>query len=202
MPTKLSVFNGAMQILAQSLLTDPDVNIEAGRHLREAWVPAVMACYEEGSFNHTITRAALARLDDGPTFGYQYYYQLPTDFVRVVEISSSGMPGDALTAYENENGKIATDADAVYLKYVSNELLTLTPGEWSQSFADFVSSELAVRAAPKINGAKLDDAIKHRERNRKKSLGLDAIQNPPAPRRQGRWTSAARGMGRNTEQGR
>lgn len=202
MPTKLSVFNEALRILGQTRLTTPDAETEHGRQLRDAYDGAVMTCYESGNFNHTIKRVELSRLGTTPAWGYQYYYGLPTDFLRVAEISASGVPNDPLVDYEIEDGGLATDSDKVYLKYVSSELLVLTPGEWSQSFADFVSATLALRVAPKVASSNIELAMEHEKRYRAKALSLDAIQNPPARRIPGRWASAARGARRNQEQGR
>jgi hypothetical protein len=202
MPTKLSIFNEALRILGQPRMTTPDAETEHGRQLRDAWEGAVMACYEAGNFNHTIKRVELSRLDTTPAWGYQYYYELPTDFVRIAEITQSGMPNDPLVDYEIEDGGLAADADKVYVKYVSSELLILTPGEWSQSFSDFVAAKLAVRTAPKLASSNIELAMEHEKRYRLRSLSLDAIQNPPARRIPGRWASAARGARRNQEQGR
>jgi hypothetical protein len=202
MPTKLSIFNEALRILGQPRLTTPEAETEPARQLRDAYEGAVMACYEAGNFNHTIRRAVLARLGTTPAWGYQYYYQLPTDFKKVAEITSSGLPDDPLVDYEIEEGGLATDADAVYLKYVSSELLVLTPGVWSQSFADFVSGTLAARTAPKIASSNIELAVEWEKRHRLKALAIDAVQNPPRRRIPGRWAASARGARRNQEQGR
>jgi hypothetical protein len=202
MPTKLSIFNEALRLLGQPRLTAVDVETEHGRQLRDAWEGAVMACYEAGTFNHTVKRVELSRLGTTPVWGYQYYYGLPVDFVRVAEISQSGVPNDPLVDYEIDDGGLATDVDKVYLKYVSSELLILTPGEWSQSFADFVAATLAVRTAPKLASSNIELAMEWEKRYRLKALGVDAIQNPPQRRYPGRWAMAARGARRNQEQGR
>lgn len=193
MATKLSVFNEALRILGQPPLASPDANNEHGRQLRDAWEGAVLWCYEQANWNHTIVRVTLSRLADAPAWGYSYYYQLPTDFVRVAEISETGMVDDPLTAYEIENGKVATNAEQVYLKHVSSELLTLTPGEWSQSFSDLVSAELAVRTAPKLAASNIEMALETRKQRTPQAKSLDAIQNPPQRRRMGNWARAARG---------
>lgn len=59
-------------------------------------------------------RVQLARLSDVPAYGYGYYYQLPTGFVRPVEVLTEG---DA--EYSIEIDKVATDSESVYLTYIA-----------------------------------------------------------------------------------
>jgi hypothetical protein len=201
MATKLSTFNEALRILAQPGLGSTSGNSEEHRVLNGAWDDVIKAAYEIGNWNFLLTRAILSRHASVPVFGYQYYYTLPTDFARVAEISRTGVAHDPLLRYELERGKIATDAEAVYLRYVSTNIEAITPGDWSQAFADFVGATLALRCAPKLNAANLSLADGLVKSSRVRALSIDAIQNPPAERQQGSWARAARGMRRSQEQG-
>lgn len=190
MPTKLSVFNQALQILGQTMLTSPDAEIESGRQLRAAWEAAVSYCYEVGAWTFISKRATLARNGGTPDFGYSYYYDLPSDYMRTLFISATGLMTDPLLDYQPENGMIATNAEAVYLRYVSRDLATLAPGNWSQAFADYVSANLAVRVAPKLNPSALEAASQTEQKNRIFALSSDAVKNPPARRRPGTFVQA------------
>jgi hypothetical protein len=192
MTTKLLVFNEALRILGNPILSSVDQAGEDARQLRDAYIPSVMACYEAGNWKSAIIRAELSRLATTPSWGYSYYYALPADFVRVVDISETGAIGDDLDEYVIENGNIATNAETVYLRYISSELVTLTPGEWTQAFADFVSATMAVRCAPKLNAAALEAASQFQEKYRLMALAVDAIQNPPARRKPGTFVKAVR----------
>jgi len=201
MATKLSVFNEALRILAQPLVASPSGPGEDLRQLNGAWDSVIRACYEIGNWNFLVTRAELARAAEVPVWGYSYYYTLPTDFSRVVEISETGVNHDPLLRYEIERGKVATNVETVYLKYISTNIAAITPGDWSQAFADYVGASLALRTAPKLNPANLELADGLVKSSRVRALSTDAIQNPPAMRQQGNWARAARGMRRNQEQG-
>lgn len=201
MPTKLQVFNESLRILGQPLLSTPDQAGEDGKQLRDAYEGAVNWCYEQGNWNSAIERAELAQAATPPSWGYDYYYELPAAFKRLVDISETGTRWDDHTDYQLENGKIATNAATLYIRYISSELVTLTPGEWTQAFSDFVSATLAFRCAPKINASALSSAAEQMENNRRIALGVDAVQNPPAVRKPGSFVRAIRGV-RNREQGR
>lgn len=192
MPTKLGVFNSCMRILAQPLLVSPDDQREDARQLRDAFEPAVNACYEAGNWKSGIKRVQLSRLDDAPVFGYQYYYGVPNDFIRLVQISSSGQRFDDMILYEFEGGKIATDATQVFLRYVARDLISLAPGSWTQAFADYVSARMAFLAAPKVNSGALSAASQMMEDAEKTALAVDAVRDPPELRRPGSFVRAVR----------
>lgn len=201
MATKLSCFNEALRILGQPLLTSPDQAIEDAKQLRGAFDSVVADCYEAGNWNWAIRRVQLSRNATAPAFGYLYYYDLPSDFSRMVQISSSGRPDDDMTLYAPEAKKIATDATTVYLVYVSGELTALPIGDWSQSFANYVSAYLAVVCAPKLKPSALELASQLRTEREGRALSRDAIQSPPALRHPGSFVRAMRGYRFSREQG-
>jgi hypothetical protein len=202
MADKLGVFNEALRILGQAILTSPEAQNEAGRQLRDTLDATVKACLEAENWNHAVERAELARLAETPAFGYSYYYALPADKARTVYISQTGRPREPLLACAEESGKIATDAPRVYLVYISKErLATYSIGKWTQAFADFVSASLALRIAPKINPGALELADAAVKSKRAIAQSLDAVQNPPARRQPGSWASAHRRGMRSQENG-
>lgn len=186
MATKISVFNAALGLLGLTELASPDDQNEVGRCLRSHWIAAVDKCFEAGGWNFAMLRAELAQAATGPVFGYAYFYPLPADYQRLYYISQSGRENDPLLQYEEENGKIATDADRVFIKYVSNNSRHLV-GNWSQGFADYVSADLANRAAPKIALDQVDKMPKVLDKAKNDALNTDAIVQPPVFRRPGRW---------------
>lgn len=194
MATKISVFNAALGMLGVTELASPEADNEVGRCLRTHWNAAVDKAFEAGLWNFAISRVELARLSTAPVFGYGYYYQLPADYQRLAYISSSGREKDPLLEYEEEMGKIATDAETVYLKYVSN-LARFAVGNWSQGFADYVSAEIAHRAAPKIAVDQVEKMPKLLDKAKNDALNTDAVVQPPEFRRPGRWLRALSGRG-------
>ncbi len=201
MPTKLSVFNEALRILAQPPLANSDVNLEEGRQLRSAWDSSVGAAFEGADWEWLKRRLKLGQSATPPAFGYQYYYELPGDFARVVQISSTGRPDDDEILYSLEDGKIATDASAIYLVYITNDLTSLEIGKWSQTFADFVSADLAVRTAPKLNSSALQVASQLLAERSANATSRNSIKQPPARRHPGSFVRSLRGYTYSREQG-
>jgi hypothetical protein len=202
--TQLTVFNDALLILGQAPLDNaaPSPSNERSRVLNANWQGTVEYCLEQAAWDFAEERGALSRLTDAPAFGYRYYYALPDDCLRVTFVSESGMEEDNLLRYKVEKGRIATDAEAVYAKWVSSTAID-APGRWSSTFARFVATELAVRTAPKLNASALVFATKEREKVKPEAEGVDSAQNPPQFRKAGSWARAARfGYRGNPEQAR
>jgi hypothetical protein len=200
MPTKLSVFNGALAMLGQPLMSSDQDPGEDGETLRGLWDQVVEMCHEKTAWDFAKLRAECARLSETPIHGYTYYYALPNDCVRLLTVSESGAPNDEITAWEGEPGKIATDASRLYITYVSDQSMTQI-GRWSTSFGRYVSTELAFLASPKINSSATEEIAKERRKAISDAIGLDAAQGPPRRRPHGAWASAARGNYRFRKQG-
>ena len=60
-------------------------------------------------------RASLARLSATPVFGFDYYYQLPTDYIRMVGMDYTDR------IYDIEGDKLLYDGDTAYIKYIYRE---------------------------------------------------------------------------------
>jgi hypothetical protein len=192
MATKVTVYNAALALLGQTLVDSDTDDTENTRVLNGHWVSVVDLAHEKTAWDFAKVRMQLPRLDATPVFGYQFYYAVPGDLLRILSMSQSGQFGDDLVAYEQEPGKIATNADTVYMIYVSNTSRDAI-GRWSESFAYYVATELATRAMAKINPSAADMITKERKKAASDAIGLDATQGPPKQRRPGAWARAARG---------
>lgn len=198
MPTKLTCFNQALRLLAQPQMQDVADTGEDGDQLRSAWQAAVEICHEATEWDHAIKRWQCNRLAATPTSGYDYYYVVPADCLRIIDISETGEPSDRLLDYKIEEGKIATNAQTVYIRYVSDDAMN-NPGRWSQTFGYFVATELAAQCAPMLNQSALEHIVKERKKAKSDAIGLDAAQGPARRRPHGAWSRAARGWGTNID---
>ena len=193
MPTKLSVFNDALGMLGQPLMnTDLDPG-EDGDTLRGHWETKVAFAHEKTAWDHAKVQWKAPRLATKPEFGYDYYYQLPPKFARLVSISETGMVGDDLLDYDIIDGKIATNVASVYATCVTTDSLERIRSK-TESFAHYVATEIALAAAPRINSSAIEAITKERKKAQSDAGGLDAAQGPPRRRPHGTWSKAARGF--------
>lgn len=190
MSSTLECWNDALFLLELPRVSSTTPSNEATRLFNEAWYGVAQTCLEQGEWDFAKVRGELSRTT-APAFGYDYYYLVPSDSLRLVFVSETGEPNNPLLRYAHEGNKIATDAETVYAIWVSKTAID-TPGRWSASFARLVSANLAERGLKLNPGAaqRVADAIK---KAKPAAEGVDAVQNPPAFRRSGRWASSIRG---------
>lgn len=199
MSSTLEIWNDALFILEMPSVNSTTPSNEATRLFNAAWTATAQTCLEQGDWDFAKVRDELSRVSPSPAFGWSYYYQVPSDSLRLVFVSESGIPDDPLLRYAHEGNKIATDAETVYAIWVSKTAIE-QPGRWSASFARLVAANLAERGI-KLNPGAAERVAMAIKKAKPSAEGLDAVQNPPAFRRPGRWTSSIRGSS-SREQGR
>lgn len=201
MPSVLGIWNEALALLGLMPLSDLNGTSDAARQMGDLWTRVPAAILEEADWNSAMTRVALGRLDETPAHGYAYFYQMPSDVVRIVYLNDTGDEDDPFEAWQEEQGKIATGAEAVYLWYISNEG-QINPGKWQQVLADYVAAEMAARAAGRLAPKLLAGVMDERNRRQRMAKAIDGKNNPPRRHRPGRWARARLGGIRGSEHGR
>jgi hypothetical protein len=202
MPTVIGIWNDALALLGQMPVNDITGTSDASRHLADQWTRVPNAILEEADWNSAITRVALSRLAEVPGHGHGYFYQLPYDLARICYLNDTGLEDDPFEAWRMEKDRIVTDADTIYLWYVSKEAQT-NPAKWQYVLADYVSAEMAVRCAPRLAPKLLSGIMEIRDERRRKAKAIDGKNNPPHRHRPGRMVRARLGGLRgSTEQGR
>lgn len=202
MPTKVGIWNEALTVLGRSLVNNDEATGEVGRLFTNLWERVPNAVLEEYDWNSAIVRIEIQRLDETPAHGYDYYFQMPNDWAKIVQLNDTGEERDPFEDWREEQGKIATNAERLYLWYVS-EASVDSIGRWSQALADYVAAEMAVRGAPLLAPKLLEFALDNRKRKRRLAMSLDARSNPPKRHTPGTWVRSRLGGIRNaTESGR
>lgn len=70
-------------------------------------------------WNSALSRATLSRLTEAPAFKFKYKYQLPNDYIRVINVYDNTEAYDDRTQFAVEGKTIVCDYDNVYLLYVA-----------------------------------------------------------------------------------
>ena len=191
MATKLAVYQSALRLLGSHQLLLITDNLPARLRLDEAWDGVVAYCLKRGMWNFAIKTLELAdTLASAPDFGFEYGFNHPADFVRLVAISDEPNFVGQFNSFENENGKFYANVDTLYLRYVSNHVTgfggDLT--KWSQEFADVVAARLAFETALAITSDRglRQDALAVFEKNLSIAKSLDAVDERVRFRPEGR----------------
>ena len=212
MPTKLSVYNGALRLLGKTRLDDTDEDDKAAVALSDAWDDVVRGCFEEYPWNFAAERAQLELLETTPVHTFTSHYAKPADWLATINITVSANDDDKLIAYSDEaggatqpKGVIATSSTSVYLRYISDLYITRI-GNWSQKFADYVAAKLAQECCQEITGntSKMEDIDREKRKRKHEATNWDSRQNPMRVMPPGRLVRArlgGRGWASNNENG-
>lgn len=154
--TKLALYNIALFACGERALVSLSEDREPRRLLDEIWTRggggAVRYVLEQGTWDFA-SRAVLIDASDTvtPAFGFSYAFDLPTDFVRLVDISGDAEFGDPLLYYQIEGAYIYANIATIYLRYVSDHVdygndLSL----WPETFTLWAGHWLATQLAPRL----------------------------------------------------
>lgn len=142
-------------------------------------------------WNFATARAKLARLADTPVFEFDYKYQLPTDWIRIIAVHDNDN-GIGRVHYKIEGRTLLCDAEDIYLRYIKratdpNDM----PPDFRETLATLLARDLAIPIA-QSNTLKQDmkDDFKRAAR---RARSTDAIEDTPEAMPEGSWITARRG---------
>ena len=85
-------------------------------------------------WNFAITRASFSQLSSTPAFGYTYEYAIPSDCLRILDLS------DEATEWKQEGNKILTDSATIKARYIKR---VTAPAEYDSFFIEALALRLA-----------------------------------------------------------
>ena len=181
---------GAERIL---LLTDP--NKEA-RTLNSMFDTVMDAELRRHRWKFALKRATLPALVATPEWGYTYAYQLPADFLALVQVNEYYLRGlKQKTLWTVESGQILTDLAAPlkirYIRRVDNMAL-LDP-----LFVEVLACKLALEACEPLTQSSQKRQLAGEEYRFAVSEAVrqDAIENPPDELPWGSWNDSRESLG-------
>lgn len=155
MASQVEIVNRALIKLGAATISSMDQDNKSARAMTALWDTVRQAELAKRFWNFAITRANLAKLVDVPLNGFGSSYQLPVDFLKVVEIGDYYFP-PSMTDYINSNDSvyaiegtvINTDlGDPLSLRYIKDVKDT---GLFNSLFVEVLASKLAYEACYEI----------------------------------------------------
>lgn len=183
MTTKLSLYNGALILLgSRTLASLSDVRAER-RTLDAVYDPTMEFMIEAGMWNFAARPIELDASDDVESqFGWQYVFEKPEDYVRIIKIADNEMLNPTLESFDEEGDYFVADCKPIYIQYVSNDINHgYDLGKWPASYATAFIDELAYRAAPQIQHVPLttrDWLAKKKKLSLSNAKAKDAVNKP------------------------
>jgi len=205
MPSKLSLYNGALNVLGERRLANLTEDTEARYELDEVWDnDFIDRVLQMGQWNFAARTVELIYSPSiSPTFGYQFGFDKPTDHIRTLMVAYDEYFSQPLTQYSDEAQWWFADVETIYVQYVSNDAqygsdLTL----WPHNFTEMSEHYLAFKLAPRLTGLALDSNELEAKWKRwlTDSKATDAMESPARFLPEGSWAGSRRGW-RNGERG-
>lgn len=201
MADKLSVFNSVLVKLGQRPLLSMTDQRPEQRAIDRVYDATVAKLLEGALWKFASRTDEMQQSDTAVSnFGYQFVYEKPEDYVRIIRISDNQRLRPTLIDFLVEGDYIFTDCTPLYLQYVSKDTAYgMDVGKWTPSFVDALVDELAFRTAPLLTGAnvqKIEQLEKEAKRTFYIAKGRDAVNQPEGWMPPGRLVRARSGWQR------
>lgn len=125
-------------------------------------------------WNCCIKRAVLAPDADAPLFGYDYAFELPADFSRVLEVGADGQQIDYLV----EGRSIQANTTVLQLRYVFDNIVEST---WDAHLIKLMTLAMAAAMAyPVTQSASMQQTMEQKlETSLRRARAVDGQEDPP-----------------------
>lgn len=205
MPTKLTIYNGALNIIGERKLTSLTEDRESRYKLDDVWDNDLIdRVLQMGQWNFAARSIELeASPSVTPSFGYQFAFDKPLDFIRTMQVANDEYFKIPLTQYSDESQWWFADVETIYVQYVSNDNqyggdLSL----WPFNFTEMVEHYVAYKVAPRLTGLDLgsDELLGKWKLALREAKSVDAMESPAGFLPTGAWANSRRGF-RSGERG-
>ena len=190
---------------------DAETEATLRRLIDEVYDDGVEYMLGQGMWNFGSRTVAIeAETDVEPDFGYNYTFQKPSDYIRLVKIADNGtmwptLMDDAGEAYLEEGDYFHANVDPLYIQYISDGAsYGRDTSLWPMAFRKAVEAYLALEIAPhapRMSGRGLDALRSHyalmlKDARTKDAVNQAAIRPPPGRLVRARAGYAGRGQRR------
>lgn len=147
----LSVTDICNQALArvgeEAIMDVADTSSKLARICNVVFFPTFAEMARMAEWNCLKKRVALAQLSTAPAFEWLYQYQLPSDFISLVEVNGTAYNGEPQDDWEIEGRVLLTDAETANIRYIAEDQDTT---KWDTLFVGAFVVLLASRIAVRI----------------------------------------------------
>lgn len=200
MPSKLSLYNGALRHLGQRSLANLTENREPRRLLDEVWDDGFLdGILEQGWWKHA---SRGVQLSPNPSFvrqfGYNYQFTQPSDMVKLCAFTLDEYMEITIDRYLDEGGAWYCNQNPIWVQYVSNDVsYGLNFAGWPQSFNEYAQAALAGLSASRFKKTPQEkqDIERQEKLFKHDALSKDALKGPTKRPTMGSWNQARRGWG-------
>lgn len=195
--SEVEIANRALTKLGDDRLLALTDDTKAGRTMQSLFVPVRDAELRRLPWKFALKRAQLSALVAAPSWGYLLAYNLPADFLKLVQVNDyfiRAIPS-VQAMWSVEGGQILTDLAAPlkirYVRRVDNA------GEFDPLFVEAFACKLAYEACEALTQSTPKKQLLGEDYKAAliEAARCDAIENPPEVLPWGSWLDAREGTG-------
>lgn len=143
MATQVDICNIALTSLGDQRIVSLSDNNERARVCSARYEDVRDAVLRSYPWNCAIKRVKLTKSATTPAWGFAFYYPLPADCLRVIDVE------DYVVPYEVEGRNIATDASTVKLLYLAR---VTDASQYDPLLVQAIGTRLAMEIAEPLTG--------------------------------------------------
>lgn len=176
MATGVSICSNALLMLGAQTINDfaDQLNLDRAKLCANLYPTVRDDMLRSHPWNCAIKRAVLAPDAVAPAFGYTHSFELPADFMRVLEVGTNGSQIDYLV----EGRTIQADTTVLELRYVFRNEVENT---WDSHLVKLVTLAMAAALAyPVTQSSALQQSFEQKlEMTLKRARAVDGQEDPP-----------------------
>lgn len=186
MASQIDIVNRAITKLGGARITSMNDNNKQARVMTALWDTVRQAELRKRFWSFALVRTTLPALATTPAWGFSFAYQLPPDFLRIVQVNDYFVDPNLLdyrnmddSPYAIEGGNILTDFPApLKIRYVAD---VTNPGDFDPLFVEAFASKLAYEGCEDLtqSNTKKDTAAKDYVAAVRDAAMTNAIEKPP-----------------------
>jgi hypothetical protein len=195
MASRTDIINRAMIKLGAPTIADPNEDSEQALKAKAVFDSLIRAELRAQAWSFAIKRTQLAALAAAPEYEWTYAYQLPSDFVRIVQVSDywpfaavREATDNSAVPYVIEGQQILTNfAAPLRLRYVHDA--GDDPNSWDAYFVEAFANRLAIELCETLTKSATKKQTLDRDYARalREAKRLNAIELPPIPIPDNSW---------------
>ncbi len=186
MASQVEIANRALTKLGAARIISLDDDVKQARSVKSMFELVRDAEMRAHIWSFTVKRKSLAALSSTPDWGFDYEYQVPSDYLRILQVNDI-YPGPSLDDYRNastaeyviENRKIlANFAAPLKIRYIARIEDTSL---WDATFIEAFASRLAMEMCEDLtqSSTKKADAQNDYKRALTDAIRSGAVEQPP-----------------------
>ena len=195
MAGKVEIANRALSKLGEARIISIDDDTKNAREIKAAYDSVRDAEFRAHRWHFTKKRIALPALSTAPIFGWDYQYQLPSDFLQVIQVGLYDPPID-LSSYrttgvsdweiEADNVLLSNSEAPLPLRYVARIEDTT---RYDAAFIEAFASRLAVEVCEALTQSttKKESAREDYKVALSVAIRSNSIELPPKTVQDGSW---------------